>query len=64
MLISTLPVPALQCECGKTPTINEVHEKMFLDYFNNFLTIEQFAEHYGISVNLATAIIEDQRNKR
>lgn len=63
-LIPLLPTPALKCECGKTPTIDEVHEKLYLDYFNNFHSIPRFADHYGISINLAAAIIEDQRNKR
>lgn len=62
-LIPLLPSPALQCECGKTPTIDEVHQKLYLDYKNNFLTVPRFADHYGISINLALAIIEDQRNK-
>ena len=32
-------------------------EKMYLDYFNNYLTVEKFAEHYGIGEILATDII-------
>lgn len=30
---------------------------MYLDYVNNFLTVEKFAEHYNITENLAKAII-------
>ena len=32
-------------------------EKMYLDYFNNFLTVRRFAEYYGISVKEANEII-------
>lgn len=32
-------------------------EKMYLDYFNNFLTVGRFAEHYNISVKEANEII-------
>ena len=34
-------------------------EAMYLDYVNNFLTVGAFAEHYGISEELATAIINE-----
>ena len=34
-------------------------EVMYLDYVNNFLTVGAFAEHYGISEELATAIINE-----
>lgn len=32
---------------------------MYLDYVNNFLTIEKWAEHYGISENLARAVYNE-----
>ena len=32
-------------------------ENMYLDYFNNFLTVGRFAEYYGISVKEANEII-------
>ena len=32
-------------------------EKMYLDYVNNFLTVERFAEYYSISVKEANDII-------
>ena len=32
--------------------------KMYLDWVNNFLTVECFAEHYAISVNDAKIIID------
>ena len=33
-------------------------EKIYLDYFNNFLTIEKFAENYGITEKTAKIIIK------
>lgn len=36
-------------------------EKMYLDYFNNYLTIERFAEHNEMSVTLAALIIKEGR---
>jgi hypothetical protein len=40
-------------------------ETMYLDYVNNFLTVGAFADHYGISKELATTIINEfqQTNK-
>lgn len=32
---------------------------MYLDYVNNFLTAGAFADHYGISLELAAVIIKD-----
>jgi len=37
--------------------------KMYLDYANNFLTVEKFAEHYGIGEILATDIIFQGRQE-
>ena len=39
---------------------------MYLDYFNNFLSIERFAEYYNLSVTDADEIIKQGRtiNKR
>ena len=36
-------------------------EKMYLDYFNNFLTVERFAEYYSISTDKAHEIINKGR---
>lgn len=33
----------------------------FLDYFNNFITLEKFAEYYGISESAAKKIIDAGR---
>ena len=32
-------------------------EQAYLDYFNNYLTIERFASDYGLSVDNATLLI-------
>lgn len=32
-------------------------EEMYLDYFNNFLTIERYAEHYGLPHKIVFAIL-------
>ena len=34
-------------------------KEMYLDYVNNFLTVEKFAEHYGITEEKANEIIEE-----
>lgn len=34
---------------------------MYLDYFNNFLSIERFAEYYNLSVTDADEIIKQGR---
>jgi len=36
-------------------------EALYLDYFNNFLTILRFAEWYGMSESQAMAIISEGR---
>lgn len=33
----------------------------YIDWVNNFLTLEKFAEHYGISEKLAFMIIDEMR---
>lgn len=32
--------------------------ELYLDYRNNFLTVEAFAAHYGLSLSTATKIVE------
>ena len=39
---------------------NEI-ETMYLDYFNNYLTIDKFAEHYQISWFSAKSVIDKGR---
>ncbi len=36
-------------------------EAMYIDYFNNFLTISRFAEYYGITPEAAALIIDAGR---
>jgi hypothetical protein len=36
----------------------EKYIKMYLDYTNNFLTVEKFAEHYQITIEEAQKSIE------
>ena len=35
--------------------------EMYLDWLNNFLTVEKFAEYYGLTVQRAKALIEKER---
>ena len=35
--------------------------EMYLDYVNNFLSVEAFSSHYGISVDLAILVIKEGR---
>lgn len=35
--------------------------KLFLDYFNNFLSVERFAEYYSFTVEEATKVIDEGR---
>lgn len=32
-------------------------QHVYLDYFNNFLTLEKFAEHYGLDLEQAKNVI-------
>lgn len=34
---------------------------LYLEYVNDFLTVERFAEFHGFSVEFATALIEEGR---
>ncbi len=43
-------------------TLKEQMHAAYLDYVNNFITIEKFAEHYGISENLARVMIGEMRD--
>ena len=37
-------------------------ETLYLDYINNFLTVERFAEYYGISEDFALALLREAQN--
>lgn len=41
--------------------ILELTQRLYLDYVNNFLTVERFAEYYQISEEYASAIIKEGR---
>lgn len=32
--------------------------QLYLEYFNNYLTVERFAEHYGLTYGMASDILE------
>ena len=36
-------------------------EKLYLDYVNNFLTVDAFAEHYWFDIEKSREIIEEWR---
>jgi len=38
--------------------MRETLKAAFLDWFNNYLTVEKFAEHYEITVKDAQALID------
>jgi len=40
-------------------TLKEKMLAAYLDRVNNFITLEKFAEHYGISESLANAMINE-----
>lgn len=37
-------------------------EAMYLDWFNNFLTVQRFADYYGITREEALDLINEQRS--
>lgn len=41
--------------------MNRDPETMYLDYFDNFLTLERFAEYYGLTLDDAWDILEAGR---
>jgi len=43
-------------------TLKQQMHAAYLDYVNNFISIEKFAEHYGISKNLAHVMIEEMHD--
>lgn len=51
----------LQGEIFKRETKTKQFREMFLDWFNNFLTIERFAEYYGITETYARIVIKEGR---
>lgn len=42
-------------------SLQEKQMELFLDYFNNFLTVQRFAEYYGLTNCEAVEVIEQGR---
>jgi len=40
---------------------SEALQSIYLDWFNNFLTVDRFAEHYGMTPDTASELIESGR---
>jgi len=38
-----------------------MYEEMYLDYYNNFISTQRFAEYYNLSIEEAEIIIEEGR---
>jgi hypothetical protein len=45
---------------GTLFSINELTE-MYLDWFNNFLTVSAFSAHYGLREDTASMVIKEGR---
>lgn len=43
------------------PNLPRIAREFYLDYVNNYLTVEKIAEHYEISEALAKALIDEGR---
>ena len=43
------------------PSVSKLIEGLYLDYFNNFLTVPRFAEYYGMDDVCAAWVIEKGR---
>ena len=41
--------------------MNDYKQEMYLDFWNNFLTVERFSEYHNISENTANQIINEGR---
>ena len=46
---------------GLYPNIDDYVEALYLDYFNNYLTVEKFANDYDFNIELANKIINNGR---
>jgi hypothetical protein len=44
--------------------MKKTNEEMYLDWVNNFLTVERFAEYYSMTVVQATSLIESEKEWR
>ena len=41
-----------------THETDDFKRAFYLDYFNNYLTVEKIAEHYGIDIDMANRFLE------
>ena len=46
---------------GLYPNFDDYVEALYLDYFNNYLTVEKFANDYDFNIELANKIINNGR---
>jgi len=46
---------------GLYPNIDDYVEALYLDYFNNYLTVKKFASDYDFNIELANKIINNGR---
>jgi len=46
---------------NKYPATSDYIEMLYLDYFNNYLTVEKFASDYGMPIEDAIEVIETGR---
>lgn len=51
-----------ECQIIDDTHSGKTEEEIYLDWINNFITVESFADHYGFSEEYAEQIIE--RNKK
>jgi hypothetical protein len=42
----------------RSGAVNDIAEKSYLEYFNDFLTVERFAEYYEMPVSFAKELID------
>ena len=43
--------------------MKKFNKEMYLDWVNNFLTVERFAEYYSMTVVQATSLIESEKTR-
>lgn len=65
------PIQCTSAYCGETSTAcrtcqykqkhDEWYQSAFMEYVNNYLTVERFAEAYQVSKTIASAIIDKGR---
>tara|TARA_Y100001938_G_scaffold51063_1_gene71277 strand:- start:204 stop:488 length:285 start_codon:yes stop_codon:yes gene_type:complete len=53
---------SMKKETALNDAMNDYKKEMYLDYLNNFLTIEKFASYYNMTEKDASKIINEGRN--